>query len=446
MGLDLLFTFFLVFLNGFFVAAEFAIVKVRTTQIEIRKGAGKRAAAAAKSVVSNLDGYLAATQLGITLASLGLGWVGESVFTKIIYNFFHWAGFGMSEATAQKAAIPVAFLLITILHIVLGELAPKSLAIRKPVPVTFTVAIPLRLFYIIFRPFIWLLNGLANVLLRLIGIRPVQEGEEIHSEEELKVIISESQRGGILEETEKELIQNVFNLGDRQIQSLMTPRNEIAWIDVNAGPEEIGQLILNEKHTVYPLCEGDLDNVIGFLHTKDLIAELYTKQTFNALTKELKRIVREDQSVIATNKAYDVLENFQKKRSYQALVIDEFGSVKGFVTINDILDALVGDISETDEFEYTSELQEDGSLLIEGQIPFVEFLEKIGYDQDYFDPNANYVTLGGYVMEELGKIPSEGDIARWRSFTLEIVKMDHNRVDKIKVSSDNSERSSNEEE
>ncbi len=433
MTLGFLFTIFLVFLNGFFVAAEFAIVKVRTSQIEIRKGAGKKASAVAKSVVGNLDGYLAATQLGITLASLGLGWVGESVFTEIILSLFHFLGFNVTNAMAGRIAIPVAFLLITILHIVLGELAPKSLAIRKPVPITFAVAIPLRIFYVIFRPFIWLLNGLANVLLRLVGIRPVQEGEEIHSEEELKVIISESQKGGVLEETEKELIQNVFNLGDRQIQSLMTPRNQIVWIDITKTPDEIGQTLLEEKHSVYPLCEGDLDNVIGFLHTKDLIDENYIHHTFKEIVKDLRKVSRKDQSVVVTNKAYEVLEKFQKARSYQALVIDEFGSIKGFVTINDILDALVGDISETDEFEYSSVLQEDGSLLIEGQIPFVEFLEKIGFDPDCIDPNASYVTLGGYIMEKLDRIPVEGDMTDWRSYSLEIIRMDNNRIDLIKV-------------
>ncbi len=430
MTLDILFTIFLVFLNGFFVAAEFAIVKVRTSQIEIKKDTRKSAVLAAKKVVSNLDGYLAATQLGITIASLGLGWVGEEVFTKMIHSLFNFLGLGLSEGLANRLAIPVAFLLITILHIVLGELAPKSMAIRKPVQVTFAVSIPLRIFYFVFRPFIWLLNGLANALLKIIGIKPVHEQEDIHTEEELKVIIAESHKGGEIEETEKELIQNVFSLGDRKIQTLMTPRNEVIWVDINDDPESIKKTILENRHTVYPLCDENLDNVIGFIHTKDLVGK-----DFDVIVTDLKKISREVLVVISTGKAYSVLEKFQRQRVYQAVVVDEYGGVKGFITLNDILDALVGDISETDEFEYASEIQSDGSLIVDGQIPFVEFLEKVSLDDDMIDTiNANYVTIAGYIMDELERIPEEGDTVTWENFTFEVLNMDHNRVDKVKVS------------
>ncbi len=427
MTLDFLFTIFLVFLNGFFVAAEFAIVKVRSSQIEVRKDANKNVSDTAKKIINNLDGYLAATQLGITFASLGLGWVGEHVFTEIILAFFNWLGIG-SIALAQKLAIPVAFLLITILHIVLGELAPKSLAIRKPVPVTFTVSIPLRIFYFVFRPFIWMLNGLANLLLRLMGIEPVHEQEDIHSEEELKVIIAESHKGGVLEETEKELIQNVFSLGDRKIQTLMTPRNEVVWLDLNRSQETIKKTILENKHTAYPLCEGDLDNVVGFVYSKDMIGD-----NFETVIKDLGKIAKPVQIVISTNKAYSVLEKFQKQRIYQALIIDEFGSVRGFVTINDIVDALVGDISETDEFEYSSVRLSDGSLIVDGQIPFVEFLEKVGLDDDILPKDFDYITLSGYIMDVLGRIPVKGDTVKWDNFQLTVLKKDNNRIDKIKV-------------
>lgn len=216
MGLELFLTFFLVFLNGFFVAAEFAIVKVRSSQIEVQAGRGKMLARTAKSIVGNLDAYLAATQLGITLASLGLGWVGEEVMTDIILKIFgahtdHATGKiispNMDPDTARRISVPIAFAIITILHIVFGELAPKTLAIRYPANTTFSVSLPLRLFYVIFRPAIWALNGLAGLILRIFGIRAVH-GSEIHSEEELKMIISESHEGGAIEETERELIQN----------------------------------------------------------------------------------------------------------------------------------------------------------------------------------------------------------------------------------------------
>lgn len=429
MTLDFLFTIFLVFLNGFFVAAEFAIVKVRASQIEVKKNVSKSISKVSKSIIGNLDGYLAATQLGITLASLGLGWVGEHVFVEIILKLFSWFGIGIDSSFAQRLAIPVAFLSITILHIVLGELAPKSLAIRKPVPTTFIVSIPLKIFYVLFRPFIWMLNGLANIILKIIGIQPVHEQEDIHSEEELKVIIAESHKGGVIEETEKELIQNVFSLGDRKVQTLMTPRNEVIWIDLEDDTETIKNTILNNKHTAYPLCEGDLDNIVGFIYSKDLIGD-----NFEEVVKDLKKISRPVQMVIATNKAYSVLERFQKQRIYQAVIIDEFGNVKGIVTLNDILDALVGDISETDEFEYTSVAQADGSIIVDGQIPFVEFLEKVGWDDDILDPSmTHYITLAGYILDKLERIPSVGDNVSWENYTFEVLKMDNNRIDKVKV-------------
>ncbi|SFD90201.1 putative hemolysin [Chitinophaga sp. CF118] len=430
MTIDILFTIFLVLLNGFFVAAEFAIVKVRSSQIEVSSGRSKTVSLVAKSILNNLDGYLAATQLGITLASLGLGWVGEKVMTTLIIDLFNnTLNMRLSEETAHKAALPVAFMTITILHIVFGELAPKSLAIRKPVPTTFAVALPLKLFYIVFRPFIWILNSLANVILSLVGIKPMHEHEDIHTEEELRVIIAESHQGGVIEETEKALIQNVFNLGDRQVSALMTPRNEVIWLDVTDPPEINKQKILTQKHTVYPLVKGDLDNTTGFIYSKDLLSE-----NFNGAVNNLTAISRKLLVVTVHNRAYQLLELFKKERIYQAMVVDEFGSIKGLVTINDIVDALVGDISETNEFEYEVIRNDDGSMLVDGQLPFVEFLELMGVDADPQKANVtSFVTLGGFILDKLGKIPENGDSLNWRGLKLEVMKMDQHRIAKVHV-------------
>ncbi|PWV56069.1 hemolysin family protein [Chitinophaga sp. S165] len=429
MTLDIFFTIFLVLLNGFFVAAEFAIVKVRSSQIEVNSGRSKTVSQVAKSIVNNLDGYLAATQLGITLASLGLGWVGEKVTTTLILNLFHALNINLQEDVAHKIAVPFAFLSITILHIVFGELAPKSLAIRKPVPTTFTVAIPLKLFYAVFRPFIWILNGLANVILRMVGIRPVHEHEDIHTEEELRVIIAESHQGGVIEETEKALIQNVFNLGDRQVSALMTPRNEVVWLDVTDDPEVNKAKILTQKHTVYPLAKGDLDHTTGFVYSKDLISD-----NFNGVINNLETVSRKLLVVTVHNRTYQLLELFKRERIYQAMVVDEFGSIKGLVTINDIVDALVGNISETNEFEYEVTRNEDGSMLVDGQLPFVEFLELMGIDADPNKVNiANFVTLGGFILDRMGKIPTTGDSITWRNLKLEVIKMDQHRIAKVHI-------------
>ncbi|MCG2615048.1 hemolysin family protein [Terrimonas sp. NA20] len=426
---DIILTILLVLLNGFFVAAEFAIVKVRVSQIEVSEGHNKTISAIAKNVVNNLDSYLAATQLGITLASLGLGWVGEDVMTSMILSVIDGMGWQMPPETAHKIALPVAFLVITILHIVFGELAPKSLAIRKPVPTTFAVAVPLKIFFFIFRPFIWLLNGFANFILRLIGIKPAGEHGDIHSEEELRVIIAESHEGGVLEETERSLIQNVFSLGDRQVSALMTPRNEITWLDLNADPVINKEKILSTRHTLYPLAKDSLDQVVGFVYSKDLISDNLDDQLLRLSGLQRKMLL-----VTPHNRAYQVLEQFRREKVYQAMVVDEFGSVKGIITINDIVDALFGDISENDEFEYAIQLRADGSMLVDAQIPFDEFVERLQMQTDRAKDNlTGYVTLGGFLLEKLGRIPKKGDRVKWRNMRMEVAEMDQLRIAKILV-------------
>lgn len=428
MAFQLALTLFLVLLNGFFVAAEFAIVKVRTSQVEVGGRAVKPASTAARSILSNLDGYLAATQLGITLASLGLGWVGEEVMTSIIVNFSNrFFGTQLTHEQAGPYAIGAAFAIITILHITFGELAPKSLAIRKPLPTTLAVALPMRLFYFVFRPAIWVLNGLANGILRIFGIKPVHE-HEIHSEEELRMIVSESHEGGVLEDAEREIIQNAFDLGERKIASLMTPRADIVWIDLHDERAVTTEKMTQHRHHVYPLCEDDLDNVVGYIYAKDFVTE-----NFEEALGRLDALKRPPLYVPENNTAYRVLERFKETKIHQALVVDEFGSVKGLVTINDIFDALVGDISEENEFEYEVVRREDGSLLVDAQIPFEDFLEVIGDADEEDRPAGDYVTLGGYVVECLKRIPQEGDTCQLANWTIEVVDMDRSRIDKVLV-------------
>jgi putative hemolysin len=427
MAFEIALTIFLVLLNGFFVAAEFAIVKVRASQVEARGVAGKAASAAARSILSNLDAYLAATQLGITLASLGLGWVGEDVFTNLILRAVAAFGGNITPDLAHRIAVPVAFAIITVLHITFGELAPKSLAIRKPLATTMAVALPMRVFYFVFRPAIWMLNGLANTLLRIFGIKPMAE-HDIHSEEELRMIVSESHEGGVLEDTEREIIHNAFDLGERKIASLMTPRADIIWLDLHDDREITKQKMTDFRHHVYPLCEDDLDNVVGYVYAKDLVTE-----NFDEALDRLEKMKRPPLYVPENNTAYRVLERFKETKIHQALVVDEFGSVKGLVTINDIFDALVGDISEENEFEYEVVRREDGSMLVDAQIPFEDFLEVIGDEDEDDRPQGDYVTLGGYIVECLKRIPQEGDTCRMDSWTIEVVDMDRSRIDKVLI-------------
>src|SRR4051812_46838483 len=279
MLLDILITLFLVFLNGFFVAAEFAIVKVRSSQIETKGHKSARVSAAAKTILGHLDAYLAATQLGITLASLGLGWVGEEVVSSIILRIFNSLNLSISETLAHDIALPVAFVVITILHITFGELAPKSFAIRYPSNTTFAVALPLRIFYIIFRPFIFILNGFANFLLKIIGIKAVHGGE-IHSEEELKVIIQESAESGAIQQIEQNIVGRVFTLGDRNVSELMTHRSDLVWLDIKDDLNTMRKKAQLEIHSVYPVADGEIDNLVGVLSVKELFPLKLSNDTF----------------------------------------------------------------------------------------------------------------------------------------------------------------------
>ena len=268
MAFDVFLTIFLVLLNGFFVAAEFSIVKVRSSQIALKEGNFSKRTA--MNIIDHLDGYLAATQLGITLASLGLGWVGEDVMSRIILNAMHGLGYSLSETVSHAIALPLAFFFLTVMHIVFGELAPKSLAIRYPASVALKVSVPLRIFYIVFRPFIWLLNGMANTFLRLFGIKPISE-QEIHSEDELKLIIAESEEGGAIEPSERELIQNVFDFDDRVVRQVMVPRMRISAIKAEVTVREAMDIVLREGYSRYPVYEHSLDEIVGIIFAKDII-------------------------------------------------------------------------------------------------------------------------------------------------------------------------------
>ncbi len=260
MLLDFLITGLLVVLNGFFVAAEFAIVKVRSSQIAIQEGTVSKRAA--QLIINNLDGFLAATQLGITLASLGLGWIGEDVVSQLVLSVMKSLNLDIDEALAHKIALPTAFAVLTIMHIVFGELAPKSMAIRYPTQTTLWLSVPLRIFYFIFRPFIRLLNGFANLVLRLFGIKPISE-HEIHSEEELKLIIAESEEGGAIESSERELIQNVFDFDNRVVKQIMVPRAKVSGISVTNTLEETVNLVFREGYSRYPVYDKSLDEIVG---------------------------------------------------------------------------------------------------------------------------------------------------------------------------------------
>jgi len=422
MSFDLFITLFLVFLNGFFVAAEFAIVKVRSSQIALEKG--NLAKEAAKKIVQNLDGFLAATQLGITLASLGLGWVGEGVMTRIILSFINSLGFQMSEAAAHSIAMPVAFAMLTVLHIVFGELAPKSIAIRFPASTTLRVALPLRAFYFVFRPFIWLLNGLANLILKIFGIKPMSE-TEIHSEEELKLIIAESEEGGAIETSERELIQNVFDFDNRVARQVMIPRMKMSMIKAETSIEEAMDIILKEGYSRYPIYENSKDEIIGVVHAKDVIAAHITKTG-----KSLREIMRPVHFIPETKPIDLLLREFQRRKTQMAFVVSEFGGIIGLVTLEDILEELVGDIQDEHDQEqqiviplekHTYQIAAQSSLhdinkLLE--VPFPEAEE--------------YETLAGLLTFERPAL-KEGEEFELFNYSIKILKINQTLPEMVEV-------------
>ena len=419
MTFQIFLTLFLVLLNGFFVAAEFAIVKVRSSQIEIKTKRNKSIVSAARQIVNNLDGYLAATQLGITLASLGLGWVGESVMTTIIMRAVHSFGGNLSEVTAHQISIPIAFFFITVLHIVFGELAPKSIAIRYPTNTTFTIALPLRIFYIIFRPFIWLLNGMANLILRIFGITSVHGGD-IHSEEELKMIITESHEGGAIEQTERELIQNVFDFDDRSAGDIQTLRKNITAIPSGMDVKQALDFALREGYSRYPVFDGTIDEIVGIINTKDLMKSLMDPHSSN----DLKPLIRPAYFVADNRKIKDLLKALQLRRAVLAIVTNEIGEVSGIVTVEDILEELVGEIQDEydDEKPYVQETGV-GTYIIDAHRKLGDINKYLPYRLEEDD---DYETLAGYIAFHYPEDHKKGSKLRIQEYDVTILTMYRN--------------------
>jgi len=427
MGFELFLTFFLVFLNGFFVAAEFAIVKVRSSQIEVQTSRNKTLAKVAKSIVGNLDAYLAATQLGITLASLGLGWVGERVMKGIVIDVSNSLfGTQLTHENSGPVAGAIAFAVITVLHIVFGELAPKTLAIRYPANTTFSVSLPLRVFYFVFRPFIWLLNGFAGLILRLFGIREIH-GNEIHSEEELKMIISESHEGGAIEETERELIQNVFDFDDRRVWDIFTPNKDVCTIPATATLKEAFDLGMQEGYTRFPVIGDDTDDIKGVVNMKDIMRTLLEKGGDGPLDS----IIRETFFVSESKKINALLKEFQRRHVIMAIVTSEVGEVSGIVTLEDILEELVGEIQD----EYDNEVPdvvttEHGTYLVNAHQKIADLNKHLPHR---FEEDEPYDTLAGLISYHHPEELKEGDVVKLEAYEARILKMYRNSAEQVEL-------------
>jgi len=416
----LLLGLFLVALNGFFVAAEFALVKVRPTQLDPYVARGERRGKVARHMVRHLDAYLSSTQLGITLASLALGWIGEPAFAWLlepILGLFP----GLSPALTHSITLTVAFLTITVLHIVLGELAPKSVAIRQPEATSLWVALPLYLFYRATYPAIWVLNHAANAVLSLVGIQPVSESELGHDEEELRLLLA-STGSSQLSAQKRKLLGNVFELSDHTARQIMVPRADVVYLSTDRTLEENLAIARSSGHTRFPLVRGALDKVIGLVHIKDIFQH-------PGLT-DLESIQREIGFVPETLQLDRLLKRMLQHQSHMSAVLDEYGGVSGIVALEDVIEEIVGDIQ--DEFdEEAPELVKRGENLyqVAGAMLVEELETALGIEFSDRDED----TIGGVVLSEVGRSPEVGDTAELPPLKLEVKEVDGNRIRELLV-------------
>jgi CBS domain containing-hemolysin-like protein len=422
---DILITLALVLLNGFFVAAEFAIVKVRASQIEVKAQSGHRAARLSSHIVHNLDGYLAATQLGITLASLGLGWVGEPVVSKIIIQIFDIFGLQLAPEMAHNIALPVAFAIITVLHIVFGELAPKSMAIQKPESTTLWVAYPLNAFYYIFKPFIWVLNGFANIILKAFGIHSAH-GSEVHSSDELKYLIQQSSESNHESKTDYEIIKNAFDFADRNAKQIMVPRNSVVAISANDWDDSTLKRILDEGYSRIPVYENTIDNIIGIIYVKDILTTLNQNKEI-----KVRDLVRPVIITSEMRKIDQLLKEFQHKHVQMAIIVNEFGGTEGIVTLEDIIEEIVGEIQD----EYDNEVPvvekiDDRTYHVVATASINDVNVALPYA---IDESPNATTLAGIVIEAFGRIPNTNDKINIEEYEVTILKRTKNTISIVQL-------------
>jgi len=414
----------LVLANAFFVAAEFALVRVRSTQLDLRASSGSHAAAMARGMTGRLGAYLSACQLGITLASLGLGWVGEPAVAALLRPLFEWLHVG--PTLAHRIALAVGFTLISAVHIVVGEQAPKNLAILHAERTALFIAWPLRAAYLAFYPFLVLVNGASNALLRLLGVR-LEPGHSIGvAPEELRQIAAKSAAEGQITAGESALLSKVFTFSDRVVREIMVPRQKVRGIDLRQPMAEALARALESGHSRYPLYAESLDGVVGVLHLKDLTRRLVGGEQ----APPLPDLVRPPVFVPETLPAQRLLRTFQRRHSHMAFVLDEYGSVTGIVTIEDALEELVGEIQdEHDEAEVPTVVEIKGGYSIEGRALLVELEPLLGVPP--FESESD--TLAGYVMERLGRLGEVGDIVYIGPWRARIVEVQRRAIERIEL-------------
>ena len=423
-GLGLASVVVLVLANAFFVAAEFALVGARKTRLEELIQQGERKAILARRAVQSLGRYISATQLGITLTSLGLGWIGEPALAHLIDGGFAWLPESAHPWATHTAAVALAFACISLLHIILGELVPKAVAIIYPEAVALWLVIPLAGFVWVMTVPILFLNKTSNALLNLLGINPPGEHERMHSPDEIRLLVEQSEEGGSLGAQDARLLEGVFEFGEKTAQEVMTPRTRMVALEADSTVARAAAVIAAAGRSRYPVYGEDLDDIVGVLHAKAVLAALR-----DAPDRSLREVMRPPLFVPGTRKVEDVLADMKRQRTHLALVLDEYGGTAGLVTMEDLIEEIVGDIEDEYDRAERPTAQADGAAVLDGALPLTDLPDRVGIEIE----DENYTTLGGYLFGRLGRLPKVGDQVKVGERTFEIVDMEGRRVRSVRL-------------
>ncbi|MGV3529294.1 MAG: hemolysin family protein [Flavisolibacter sp.] len=419
--MEILILVVLIVLNGVFTMSEIALVSARKARLETMAEKGDKKAAGALDLANSPELFLSAAQIGITLIAILTGVYSGERFGAVLQPYVE--KIAALAPYAKTISTTLVVIIVTFLSIVFGELIPKRIGLISAEAIARIMASPMRIFAKITYPFVWLLTKTTNLFFRVFRLK--SKRENLVTEDEIRAIITEGTESGSVEEEEKEMIERIFHLGDRNITSLMTHRSDIVWFDVNDNEEKIKEKILREPHSVYPICDGEIDNIKGMISIKDM----YVSDD-RTLFKDLMRPAL---FVPENNSAYQVMEKFKKSKDQTCFVVDEYGSLQGMITLNDILEAIVGDMPQTDDEDYQVISRGDGTFLVDAQIPFYDFLTYFKKTAWLDEEEHEFDTLAGCVLHELEHIPEAGEKLRWNEFDMEVLDMDGHRIDKVLV-------------
>jgi putative hemolysin len=410
----------LILLNGLFSMAEIALVSSRKSRLEIQANKGDKEAAEALKLANKPETFLSTVQMGITVISILTGiYSGEKLTGDFAAYLAQWPSI---EPYSYGIATAIVVIIVTYFTIIFGELVPKRIGLYRPEAIAKAAARPMRWISTITHPFIWLLSNSSNIIIQLFGLK---KNDTQVTEEEIKAIISEGTEQGAIEETEQEIIERVFHLSDRNITSLMTHRSDVIWFNLDDTEEKIKEKIISEPHSVYPICDATIDNIKGVVAIKDMYV--------SPDDVPFKNLMRPALFVPENNTAFQVMEKFKESKLHSCFIVDEYGTKLGMITLNDILEAIIGDLPQPDLTDYEVTAREDGSFLVDAQIPFYDFLTHFEKAEWMHEGEQEFDTLAGFILHRLERIPKTGDKLDWKGFHIEIVDMDGHRIDKVLV-------------